>query len=168
MDYLKRLLKQPLNRVSTGHVVALLIIALLGFADAAFLTVEHYRGVIPPCSITEGCDTVLTSQYSSLFGVPTSFLGAVYYLLIALGAFIYLESKHVGKTLASHHFSILKWCLVGTAIGFLMSLWFVYLQVFILRSYCIYCLGSALASIILFIVAVDILQKNIPQKNENI
>jgi len=160
MNNLKLQLKRPLIKVSTGHVVALLIIALLGFADATFLAVEHYRGVIPPCSVTLGCNIVLTSQYSFLFGVPTSLWGAIYYLLIAVSAFIFLESKHVGKTLASHHFEILRWALLGTIIGFLMSLWFIYLQVFILNSYCIYCLGSALTSILLFIIAMDILQKN--------
>ncbi|MCX6716222.1 MAG: vitamin K epoxide reductase family protein [Candidatus Taylorbacteria bacterium] len=160
MNNLKQLLKRPLSKVSTGHVVAVLIIALLGFADAAFLTIEHYRGVVPPCSVTEGCDVVLGSQFSSLFGIPTALFGAIYYLLIVLGAFIFLESKHVGESLASHHFSILKWCLLGTIIGFLMSLWFIYLQVFILHSYCAYCLGSALTSIILFIIAIDVIRKN--------
>lgn len=159
MTNLKKLFSRPLTRVSTGHVTALLVIALLGFADAAFLTIEHYRGVIPPCS-TAGCDLVLTSQYASLLGVPTAFFGAIYYLFIALGAFIFLESRHVGESLASHHFSILKGCLVGTIAGFLLSLWFTYLQIFVLSSYCLYCLGSALASILLFIIAMDILQKN--------
>ena len=159
MNHLKLLLKRPLSKVSNGHAIALLVIALLGFADAAFLTVEHYRGVVPPCT-TAGCDLVLTSQYSTLFGVPTSLLGALYYLAILVAAFIFLEAKHIGGATESHHFSILKWALIATVLGFLMSLWFIYLQVFIIHSYCLYCLGSALTSTVLFIVAMHALKKN--------
>ena len=59
------------SKVSTGAVVFLFIVALIGFADASYLTVEHYRNVIPPCT-TSGCETVLTSSYSTiLHGFPT-------------------------------------------------------------------------------------------------
>ncbi len=167
MNHLKLLLKRPLNKVSNWHVMAFFVIALIGFADAAFLTVEHYRGVIPPCT-TAGCDLVLTSAYSALFGVPTSLLGALYYLAMALCAFIFLEARHVSGIVKSHHFSILKWAKLGTVVGFLLSLWFTYIQVFILHAYCLYCLGSALISILLFIIGLDALRKNYLQPFENI
>lgn len=159
MNNLKLLLKRPLNRASTASVVAMLVIAVLGFADSAFLTIEHYRGVVPPCT-TAGCDIVLTSFFSSIWGMPVALLGAIYYLLIALGAFIFLEAKHIGEAAESHHFSILKWTLLATVAGFLASLWFTYVQIFILGSYCLYCLGSALTSVLLFVFAIDILVKN--------
>ncbi len=159
MNNSKLLLKRPLNRASTASVVAILVIAILGFADSAFLTIEHYRGVVPPCT-TAGCDIVLTSVFSAIWGMPVALLGAVYYLLIALGAFIFLEAKHIGKAAESHHFSILKWTLLATILGLLMSLWFTYVQIFILGSYCLYCLGSALTSVLLFVFALNILIKN--------
>ena len=158
--------KRPLAEVRTAIVAVFLIIALIGFADATFLTVEHYRGVIPPCSATSGCETVLTSQFSTMAGIPVSLLGALYYFAIALGAFIYLEARHGSGELAAHHNSILKWILMATVLGFGMSLWFVYLQAFVLHSYCQYCLGSAVTSTVLFIVAIFILRSHL--KNENV
>jgi uncharacterized membrane protein len=125
-------------------------VALIGFVDAAYLTIEHYQGVIPPCSITKGCDKVLTSTYASLFGIPTSLLGSIYYFVILAGVFAYIESKN---------FSILKWTLSITGVGFLFSLWFVYLQVFSIGSYCAYCLGSAATSTVLFILAIIVFKK---------
>jgi uncharacterized membrane protein len=160
MKHLKRSLTLPLAEARTAIVAFFLIVAVMGFADASYLTIEHYRGVIPPCSVTEGCEVVLTSSYSTIFGVPTSLLGAIYYLAVSIGAFIYLESKHGAGEIAAHHAAILKWTLMATAFGFGMSLWFVYLQLFILHSICIYCMGSAAASTILFITAIVMLRKS--------
>lgn len=150
MNNLSQLLTRPLRAVPSKAVIFFLIIALLGFADATYLTVEHYLGAVPPCSITAGCEAVLTSSYASILGVPVSLLGALFYLAVLVGAFAYLENKHE---------KLLRYALALTIIGFIMSLWFVYVQVFIIGSYCIYCLGSALTSTILFVTAMEILKK---------
>jgi uncharacterized membrane protein len=147
MKHLKHLLKQPLSNLPNKVAIFILVVAILGFVDASYLTVEHYKDVIPPCSVTGGCEVVLTSIYSQIFGVPTSLLGSIYYLLILIGAFSYLESKNL---------NLLKWSLLLTVPGFLFSLWFVYIQVFELYSYCIYCLGSFLTSTILFVSTMEI------------
>ena len=131
-------------------VVAVLIVAVLGFADAAYLTIEHYRGVVPPCTVVSGCETVLTSAYSIVAGVPVSLLGTLYYLVIAVGVFAYIDTK---KT------NILKWTLSLTIFGLLMSLWFIFVQGFILEAWCLYCLGSAASSIALFILASVVFKK---------
>ena len=160
MMHLKQLLTRPLTKAGSGAVIFLFIVALLGFADATYLTVEHYRGVIPPCSVTSGCEQVLTSQYSTVLGFPVALGGSVYYLVVAVGSLLYLESKHLSADLRSHHWSILKWTLLATMIGLLASLWFVYIQAFVIHSYCQYCLGSALTSTILFVTAMEILRQN--------
>ena len=159
MKHLKRSLKLPLAEARTAAVVFFFVVAVIGFADASFLTAEHFRGVVPPCT-TAGCEIVLTSSYSVLFGVPTSLLGAIYYLVVAVGAFIYLESKHGKGEVAAHHSAILKWTFIATALGFGMSLWFIYLQLFILHSICLYCMGSATTSTLLFITAIVMLRRS--------
>jgi uncharacterized membrane protein len=127
-----------------------LIVAVLGFTDAAYLTIEHFQGVIPPCSIVSGCETVLTSSYSVVAGIPVSLLGALYYLIITIGVFAYLDTKKP---------DILKWTLSLTICGLLMSLWFIFVQALILKAWCIYCLGSAATSIVLFILANIVFKK---------
>jgi len=159
MTNLQQIFRRPLAKASTVAVAAFFVIALIGFADATYLTVEHYRGVIPPCSVTSGCETVLTSAYSTIMGLPDSLLGSVYYLIMAVAAFLFLESRHGSGTIAAHHYAILKWALLGTVVGFSMSLWFVYLQAFVLHSYCQYCLGSAATSTILFVMAIFMLRR---------
>ncbi len=150
MTRLKHLFNRPLSAVPTKLAVFLLVVALLGFVDASYLTVEHYQGVIPPCTVVSGCETVLTSSYSVVAGMPVSLLGALYYFVILVGIFAFLESK---KT------TLLKWVLLLTIFGLLFSLWFIYVQAFILDAWCLYCLGSALTSIILFVTAWVTLRK---------
>ena len=150
MNRLKHLLNQPLRPLPTSLAVFLLVVALLGLADASYLTLEHYQGVIPPCTVVSGCETVLTSAYSVVAGIPVSLLGAIYYLIILVGVFAFLESK---KTV------LLKWALVCTIAGMLFSLWFIYVQAFILGAWCLYCLGSAASSTILFVTACVVFKK---------
>lgn len=160
MKHLKRSLTLPLAEVDSGILAFFLVMAVLGFADAAYLTVEHYLNAIPPCSITQGCEAVLTSPYATLLGVPVSLLGAAYYLIMALGSFLYLESKHAAGRLAASHSAILKWTLITTVLGFGASLWFLYLQLFVIHSICQYCIGSALISTVLFAAAAVMLRRS--------
>ena len=150
MTNLKLLFKRPLRAVPNNIIIGALIVALIGFADAVYLTLERYQGVIPPCSITGGCEAVLTSAYATIAGIPVSLLGVLFYLVILIGLFAYLESKNT---------KILKWTLFLTAFGFLSSLWFVFLQAFVIHAYCAYCLFSALTSTVLFICALVVFSK---------
>ena len=152
MSNLNRLLKQPLGPVPLSLAIFVLIVALVGFADATYLTVEHYRQVIPPCSATGGCEEVLTSSYAMILGLPVSLVGAVYYFLILLGTAAYIESR---KTV------FLKWALLLSILGFAASLWFVYLQAFVIHSYCAYCLGSAATSTILGAAAIAVFRSEL-------
>ncbi|MES3031516.1 MAG: vitamin K epoxide reductase family protein [Patescibacteria group bacterium] len=129
--------------------IALLTIALIGFADATYLTVEHYMNSIPPCAIG-GCEIVLTSQYSDILGFPTSLLGAAYYLLVAVLIFLSLDSKKE---------KYLRYALLLTPLGFLASLVFVSIMIFVLQAFCLYCSVSALTSTLLFVGALVIFKK---------
>ena len=142
-------LKQPLLPVPNSIVIIALVVALVGFADATYLTIEHFRNVIPPCT-TSGCEEVLTSGYSVVAGVPVSLGGAIYYLLVMVGLFAYLDAKNL---------KLLKAVFLFTVVGLLASLWFIYVQAFILGAYCQYCLVSAGTSTLLFLIGAFVLAK---------
>lgn len=154
MMNLKQLLKKPLEKVSNKTVIFLLAIALIGFIDAGYLTVQYYQGTIPPCSVVEGCEQVLTSSYSKILGLPVSLWGMIYYFTILVGLFGYLESRNQ---------TFLRFALLFTVLGLLFSLWFLYVQAFILQAYCLYCLVSLATSTVLFAVAMSVFARH----NEN-
>lgn len=129
--------------------IIFLIISFIGFLDATYLTIEHYRGSIPPCTIA-GCEVVLTSEQSKIFGIPVALLGSLYYLTLLTLSFTALNRKKE---------SIIKLASKLTPIGFLASLYFVYLQLFVLKAICQYCMISAGTSTALFIIGMYIIFK---------
>lgn len=129
----------PLPARSRRLLYLALVLSLVGFADALYLSVEHLRGVIPTCTLVNGCERVLTSAYSAVFGVPVAYFGALYYLAVfALGALV-IETGRGVKNLR-----------LVILLGFLATLWFISVQAFILKAWCLYCLASAIITTLLF------------------
>jgi len=119
--------------------------SLIGFLDATYLTIQHYRGFGLDCGPLLECDAVMTSQYAVIGGIPLALLGTMYYLVIFLLTVAYYDRKHL---------YILSIIARLTILGFLVSLVLVYLQAFIIRAFCLYCLLSALTSTSLFMLAI--------------
>src|SRR3990167_745687 len=134
-------LSKPLPKIPKWMSLVLVLASFLGFLDATYLTVEHYLGVIPPCSIINGCEKVLTSPYATVGGVPVALAGAVYYLAVFLLALAYLDTRNGRLMVVAAYL---------TPVGFLASLVLVYLQVFVIGALCLYCLVSAGLSAVLF------------------
>src|SRR5688572_905883 len=59
--------------------IAAAVVALAGLADSVYLTVKHIAAEPVPCSIISGCETVLTSTYAEIAGVPLAAFGAAAY-----------------------------------------------------------------------------------------
>lgn len=118
------------------QLTAIASVAFLGFIDATYLTVKHFLGSIPPCT-TSGCETVLTSPYASILGLPVALIGAIYYLLvIGMAGNILPMPPRTRRVLLQSLVSV----------AFLGSLGFLYLQAVVIGAYCIYCLGSLAAT----------------------
>jgi len=122
--------------------------ALFGFAgllDSVYLAAKHYLGSTPPCVLLKGCEVVTTSKFATVGGVSVAVFGAVYYLAVLVLVIAYLDSKN---------HSLLKILSRFTVLGVLATAWFLFLQIFILKALCIYCLVSAFSSISLFGLSV--------------
>ena len=146
------LFKQKINLVAIPKWVpiAILLLALIGFADATYLTVEHFANIIPPCT-TGGCEIVLTSKYSQIFGIPYSLLGSVYYLFIAVMSLLYFDTK---KEI------FLRIPLFVSVVGLIFSLGFVSIMAFVIKALCPYCVVSATTSILIFALSLYSLSKS--------
>ena len=123
------------------HVVAALL-ALLGIADALYLTIEHVTGQSVRCTIISGCSAVLSSPYAVVAGIPLAAVGgAAYFTVFSLAILAIFGYRIAGKLLLP---------LVGAM--FLVTLWLIYLQAFVIREFCQYCLLSALITTTLLVV----------------
>ena len=124
---------------------AVALVALGGLADAAYLTVEHLAGRSVRCMVVSGCDEVLQSSYATVAGgVPVAAVGALAYFtvfsLATLAAFGYDGARKLLTPLV--------------AVMFLATLWFLYLQAFVIRAFCTYCLISAAVTTILALLVL--------------
>lgn len=121
------------------------ILAVLGAGVSLYLAVSHYLGVAVPCTVTHGCETVLASKYSSLFGLPLSVWGVVFYA----GAI-------VAALLANHYVLWRKMLTMLLGLGALMSLIFLGLQFFVIRQICQYCLTTDVLAVVLLLLDLNI------------
>jgi uncharacterized membrane protein len=109
------------------------VLALLGLADATYLTASHFAGETVTCFGAGNCSEVLSSSYAKIGPVP----------LAAFGVFAYFVAFSAA-TLAAFGMARARMVLmIAVAAMFLASLWLLYVQAFLLHSFCTYCLLSA-------------------------
>ncbi len=134
----------PVTIYSFGLFLA---IAILGFGDATYLTVEHFTGGIPPCSVINGCEKVLTSPYATIGPAPIALVGALYYLVLIVLVVLYMDT---------HGDLWLRTATWIATIGFAISLVLIFLQVSVLHAICLYCMGSAASTTLLFLLGFPV------------
>jgi len=128
-------------------IIILLLVAVVGFIDATYLTAKHYMDDPVTCSILDGCESVTTSKYSTLFGIPISLFGSIYYLTAFILLILYKEGVEQTQKL---------FALIATA-AFAVTLFLLYIQISVLQAFCLYCLISTTTSTLLFLGALYLL-----------
>ncbi|MCX6734696.1 MAG: vitamin K epoxide reductase family protein [Candidatus Peregrinibacteria bacterium] len=129
---------------------SLIIVSFIGFLDASYLTIAHYTGLALRCSVFSGCEQVTTSPYSVVLGIPVALMGVLYYLTILLATLFYYDSRK------SYLPKYIAW---ATNAGLAASVWFVFLQLFVIKAICQYCMISATTSTLLFIFGIIIIKQ---------
>jgi uncharacterized membrane protein len=118
---------------------AVAVVAVAGLADATYLTVQALTGETLSCGGSPDCFRVLGSSYAKLSGIPVAMLGALaYFTVFSLGTFAAFGYSWAPRFLA-----------LITGAMFLMTLWLLYVQAFLLHAYCRYCLFSAAITFLL-------------------
>ncbi len=130
------------------------ILAGLGLSDSIYLFTVEQKGAEVVCG-TGGCSFVLSSPYSYLLGIKLPVWGMLYYLSLLIFAVLALTKKHKAAI----------GLLAATSLsGFLMSLYFTYIQFYELVALCQWCLLSALVSTFIFILTFTLYLKTRTQK----
>jgi uncharacterized membrane protein len=125
------------------YVVAALL-ALVGLADALYLTIEHLTGQSVRCTIISGCSAVLASQYAVIAGIPLAAIGAAaYFMVFSLAILTLFNYQWAGKVMRAMVITM-----------FAISVWLMYLQAFVIREFCQYCLLSALITTALLVLVL--------------
>lgn len=120
-----------------------LFVIVLGLADSLYLALTTYLNVSPVCGPAHGCDIVQTSNYSRVFGIPWAYLAVVYYVA---GSFI--------GTALDTSATMRKAALWFGALGVGVALWSAYLQIFVIKAFCVYCSALDVFAVALLALAL--------------
>jgi uncharacterized membrane protein len=134
--------------------VALVVLALAGFLISFYLALSHYRHLIPPCYVTSGCESVVTSRFSTILGVPLSLIGAVFFAVM-----FYLG---IGLIAAPRRVVVRAYELLAFA-GILAAVALFLLQAVVLRAYCTYCLATEVIALLIWVGSLAVAS---PAKSE--
>ena len=123
------------------------LLALVGFFVALYLWL-HALGVGGPLKCgTGGCDTVQTSRWAVLLGLPVAFYGVVGYVAIFVVAIAALRPA----ALLQRGWSLLLLALASG--GMLFTAYLTYIELFVIHAICRWCVGSAAIITVIWIVA---------------
>ncbi|HSM24989.1 MAG TPA: vitamin K epoxide reductase family protein [Anaerolineaceae bacterium] len=123
-----------------------IIVAILGFLDAIYLTIIKFTDNKALCLEGVGdCWSVNNSPYSEWNGIPISIFGALAYLVIIL--ILAFQNRF---SVLGNFGSIF---VLGISLsGFLFSIYLTYLQFAVIKAVCPFCLFSAGTMTIVFIL----------------
>lgn len=125
---------------------ASILLAVLGLLDSIYLVWVKYTGTYALCGPLGNCESVNSSQYSEIFGIPISLLGAgAYAIMIVL---LLLENR---GQIWSEFSSMIVFGM--SLIGVLYSIYLTYIEVAVLKAICPYCVISAIILVILLLLS---------------
>lgn len=101
--------------------------ALAGLIVASYLTWVHYDRDLLICTSSGGCETVQSSEYAVLAGVPIALIGAIAYAVVLV--LVAWDAPPARLAVA---------CIALTGLAF--AAYLVILQAFVIDAWCIWCL----------------------------
>jgi len=120
----------------------ILIFSIIGILDTTYLIYAKIRKKDVYCLFfpKEWCQKVQYSKYSSTLGIPNAYAGFGMYAVILFLLYMYTKGS-----------VDLIWLKSIITFGFLFSTYFLYVQAFILRAFCTWCVLSAINFIVMFV-----------------
>ena len=146
--HLFQLLQLDRNPLTYAKTWAIPLLGLVGLGIATYLAYVEITHVEAICGPIGECNFVQSSPYARILGIPVAVLGVLQYLAIGV---LWVGQRYPVRRLAN--LSVLG--LLGlTLFGTLFSIYLTYLEIFVVRAICTWCLGSAVATTILMLLVV--------------
>ncbi len=120
-----------------------MVIALIA---SAALAINEQDGALCGNDSSSSCSVVNNSAYAQFYGIKNSYWGTGIFLLMSILIFSHLRYPKKIKAFAIN---------TGVLIGTIVALWFIYLQIFVIKAFCPYCLtvdGSVILSFLILFV----------------
>jgi uncharacterized membrane protein len=148
-------------RNSSKLPFVLLALALIGVADASYDSYAIYTAQALWCPPPiDGCNTVASSPYARILGVPLGYFGVLYYVgMVVVSVLLASAPLSRGPRAVA---------LAYATVGLVASGIFFYIQATYIHAFCIYCMISALLTILLFVTSVMLYRRTTGPKTTSI
>lgn len=123
-----------------------IILCVVGLAVALYLLSIKLTPVPPYCFGLGNCETVNTSAYSEILGIPIALLGVLAYATLLGLLLLEARSSFLGKWGTLVEFGM-------TLGGTLYSAFLTFLEVAVIKAICPYCVTSAVVMTLLFVIS---------------
>jgi uncharacterized membrane protein len=130
-----------------------IVLALIGLADSIYLTYIKLANATASCAGIGDCESVNSSKYAEIAGIPIALLGAGAFAAIIILLLIEKRSEFWRDTAPMVVFGI-------SLTGVLYSAYLTYVEIAILHAICPYCVLSALVLVALLVISVVRLLKD--------
>ncbi|MEK6818944.1 MAG: vitamin K epoxide reductase family protein [Nanoarchaeota archaeon] len=145
------------NRIKKTIIIFIvLLIIITGLLLYYDLKNKGFCLINPETGTESGCSSVTNSKYGLMFGIKLSLLGFIaFIILFIIHLFSVIEHKYVKE--------LKKIFLLSCFLGGGFALYFIYLQIFILKKICSNCLIiDALMIVVLVLAFIDFkMEKNL-------
>lgn len=131
-----------------GFYGAILLSALVGLCVAGYIFyAKRYKEQVA-CPSGGDCNAVVKSKYAQFLGIPLEYMGMTYYAILFILYASFILNPAFRETV------LMPIATVLTVGAFLFSIYLLFVQAFLLKKWCIWCLLSAAASTIIFILSL--------------
>jgi uncharacterized membrane protein len=122
-------------------------LTIIGLLVSIYMTIYKFFPDSNMCVGSSGCESVNSSRYSEVSGIPVAVFGIGGYAAIL--AVLLLEKRN---QFVKENGSMLFFGLSIT--GFLFTVWLIYVEIALLKALCPFCLTSQAVMTVIFILSV--------------
>jgi len=119
----------------------LLVLFIIALISSILLAFNGNHEICEP----ESCEDVQSSDYFSFFGIQNHYYGIVMFAFMILLTLSYIKKQRKYKKYIIN---------LGVVVGAVIAIYFLYLQQFVLNSFCKYCLVVDISMILALILVV--------------
>ena len=136
---------------SSGASVALVVAAGAALVTSGYLTWTKLAGEDPVCGPLRGCETVSTSPYSEIMGIPVALFGMLAAALMLAGALAWWGRSDRRALYAVYGLGLISLPILA---------YLAYLEVVVIEAICVWCVAYTVAVVATWAVSLVILRRS--------
>ncbi len=122
-------------------------LTIIGLAVSIYMTIYKLTDNQNMCIGNGGCSKVNSSVYAEVYGIPVAVFGIVGYAALMITLFVENRNSFLQTNSTMIVFGM-------ALVGFLFTLYLIYVEVALIHALCPFCLTSQIAMTLFFILSV--------------